>query len=218
MSVSIRRAWGTAERRRTVNPFTSISDCITERIPAALRHFTEVTDAEPWIHRPDGYRTNRLDGVIGAAANPALLRPRDAACAGSSSGLQQRTVSSGWSRACGFRHRPRALPDARIALYVRHGAPLGRGRAGKRSDRTHGHGAVDLLAAVDPRRSRPAFERYGRWLEVVDQLVDEWAAPPPVSDLARQLDAPIPGHTEPDGPSSSTPNGVRLTSREADAV
>lgn len=172
-----------------MDAFRTISDSVTEHIPEVLQQFDTVTEQEPWINLPAGYRTNYLGGVIAMATSLALLRPGDAELCEKMLYLAahhgETRLEQGLSDSIIFQEL--YLIRESLWTYIKqfHEQHSGlRAEAIVRIDM-----ALSLAAKASLRGyHRPAFEKRGEWPKVVDRLVREWAPPPPLEDLLEQLD------------------------------
>ena len=170
--------------------FETICERVTEHVPQLLRRFTDVTEQEPWIHLPADYRVNFLAEVVSMATRLALRSPDDEELC--------RRLVHGAARH-GENRLEQGLPDAiifqelylvREALWLHIKESSGDLESGLAAEAIV---RIDMALSIASKASlrgyhRPAFEKRGDWPQMIDQLLDEWAPPPPLGELVHDLE------------------------------
>jgi hypothetical protein len=168
-----------------VPTFREICERVGGDVPGVLRRFEATTRQEPWIHLPEGYRSEHLGEVIALACQLALQRPQDEEVCRQ---LLHTAARHGESRL----HQ--GLPDsllfqelylARESLWVYLREQYGRGSQLVAEAVLRVDTALSLASKAAIRGyHRPAFEARGQWPSTIDLLVGEWFPPPPLEELA----------------------------------
>lgn len=168
--------------------FQKIAREVKENAPQILALFDEVTQEEPWIHLPQGYKTETLAGIIRHVVDLSLLDPgnpercRTLLYTGAHHGRTRQTQAFSDT----FLLQEMYLLRQSIWAFVR------------RCDAAHTPLTFEAILRIDMALSLTTkaalrgyhhdhFESRGQWPGTLEDLTSDWRAPPPVQGTKEDL-------------------------------